>query len=541
MFEEEFLKEILMATTLNFKDIIDLPEWRPLAVKPTAAAAAQGLCHDLRNTGFKDPFIWNLASTTTLEKYSKVNDEWITTAAFTALGGTTAAGAGIIFTPSHGPTGTVAGSPTPTSFTLAALPNSGTVGLNQLANAGDGTGYRIRVHGKTAGKTEERTIIANTASATPVITVDVAFSFTPTTSDTYEILSGRIYMFSAGTTASGFVKAYDVATGTVANISVTTLAATIGTDFCAVMLDERYVPSTANPGEGLITGGATYNAASPLACIQGTAADGTHITGSGMPSGLLSDEYKNFQIRIVEDTVNTTAVGQRRYISTHASGASAQFTISSAWSVTPSSSAKFVVENNNDLLVWTNAATVTYSYKAGGFNADAAWSTAASAGGAFQYANPPAASGAGTCAASCFAITPDSAKNVRHSHIIWFRGAGTAAVYYLDVATLTWSASLTIGGATNTTFTTGTCFAHDAATNGGKYLYINPNGGQRFMRFDLLNRYLEPFCYMRYAQGTAHVGGRLATATFIDGSTKLGFLYAMRTAGAEFFNVALQR
>ncbi|MCX6791056.1 MAG: hypothetical protein NTV62_02580, partial [Candidatus Gribaldobacteria bacterium] len=90
-----------MATTLNFKNLIDLPEWRPLAVAPTANSATvpSGLAFDLRNDTSQDPYIYKLTSATTFEKYNAYNDEWISPLAATLTSGGVAAGAGIIFVP----------------------------------------------------------------------------------------------------------------------------------------------------------------------------------------------------------------------------------------------------------------------------------------------------------------------------------------------------------------------------------------------------------------------------------------------------------
>lgn len=534
-----------MATTLNFKDIVDLPEWRPTSPAPSTSVVGECLAFDLRNTSDKNPYLWHLAGTTTLEKYIKTNDEWLVTAAYTAVGVTPAAGSGIIFVPTAGPAGVVGATPSPAKITLATLPFSATVGINQFANSGDGVGFKIKVMDNGAGgtgKTEERTIIANTAGATPTVYFDTPLSFTPVAGSTYEMISGRIYILSSGTTAAGYWKAFDIATQTISgNLNVTNLAATIALDFQAVMLDERYVPWNHLPGEGMIDGGGTYNGGLNK-CIVATAADGTHITGSGMQADLLADEFKNYIVHIVEDATNPTAVGQRRLISTHTPGATGQFTVA-AWAVTPSATAKFVVENNNDLLLWTNGATVTYSYKAGGFAADANWSTAAASGGAIQYANPPAAMGAGAMVESCFSIVPDTAKSARNSHIIWFRGVGTNTMYVLDIAggaNGVWTAAQVYGNQ-GQVFNPGSCSAHDAATNQGRYTYICVNGTQRFMRFDLLNRVIEPWCYLRFAPSTAVVGGKVATATFVDGATKLGVLYCIQCTSANMFQCLLQR
>jgi hypothetical protein len=532
-----------MTTTLAFKDKIDLPEWRPLAIAPTTSAVGECLAFDLRNNNEADPWIYQQAGTTTIERYHKANDEWMTSAAFTAVGVTPAAGSGMIFVPSHGPAGAVGGTPTTTSFTLAALPNSASVAANALANRGDGVGFRIRVINNKAttgaGLTEERTIIANTSGATPVVVLDSPLSGIPSASgDTYEILSGRVYILSSGTTAAGYWKAWDVATQTISgNLNTTNLSATIGTDFGAVALDERYVPYDRKPGEGFIPGGATYNAASTLNCIQATASGATTLTGSGMPAALTTNEYTNFNVHIVEDVTTPASVNQRVRIASHTSGASGIFTVASWPVATPSSSAKFVIENNNDFLLWTNGSTNTYRYVAGGYAADGNWNTT-------SYAVSPAAHGAGVMAEQCFSIEPDISRNTRHSHIVWFRGNSTVTAYVFDIAngsTGTWSATLAYANQDSTTFTTGTCSALDPAANQGRYLYISVNGTQRFKRFDMLNRVMETWCYLRYAASTAYVGGKVATYNYTDGTTKVGFLMSMRTTLSECFNCLLQR
>ena len=536
-----------MATTLNFKDLIDLPEWRPLASNPTTDAAGMLLAWDMRNNADANPYIWHFGSLTQLSKYHTRNDEWEQTAVFSTIGGVMGAGAGAIFVPSHGPAGTVGGTPSTSSFALAALPNGASVGTNQLANSGCGRGFKIRVKGNGSGgsgKTEEVLIIANTSGATPVVTVSPALTFTPQTTDTYELLSGRIYLLGTGSTVLGFWKAFDIATETISgNLSTTNLAGTIGTDFAGCAFDELYVPSTQAPGAGMVAGGATYSNGA-IACIQGTAADGTHITGSGMPSTLATNQWVNYQIRIVEDATTPTSVGQRRIISANGSGATAQFTVAT-WGVTPSSSAKFVVENNNDLIAFTAAATVTYSYRAGGFAADANWSTAGASGGAIQYANPPVAMGAGCCVALPFGITPDVALNARNSQVLWFRGAGSNTLAQLDIsagANGVWTSLANYGGMPSSTlFTTATHCAYDPIVNGGKYMYINENGTQRYKRFDMLNRVLEPWCYLRYQQGLTIVGGKMAMSIFIDGATKVSFLFSLRRSGTELFNCLIQR
>lgn len=542
-----------MATTLSFKDKIDLPEWRPLA--PSLANTAAGNCcaFDLRNDmKVQNPFIYHMQALTGLTKYFVPNDAWIEMVAFTAVGGAIGAGSFCLFVPSHGISGTVGGTPTTTSFTLATLPNSASALKNQFANAGHDFGFKIRVIGSGAGgsgKIEERFIVANTSGTTPVVTLASALTFTPQTTDKYELLAGRIYMLGSGTTAAGYWKALDVATLTISgNLSITNLAPTIGTDTSGVSLDEQYVPYNRRPGEGFI-GTSTYDASNPddaLKCLTATGSAAGTLTGhlTGGDAAVLANEYRNFQIRIVEDTAIPTAVGQRRKITSHTAGASPVYTVATNWTVTPSTTCMYVIELNNDLLLFTNGATRTYSYAAGGYAADANWSTAAVAGGATQYADPGSAMGAGCCVESAFSIVQDTAKSVRNSFIYWLRGANTVTMAYLDIAASangTWT-TIAPKDMSTVTLTTGTCSAHDPASNLGKYFYITANATNRFFRFDMLNMIWGPWLSnVLVPQNTAITGGKLAYSCYADGSTKVGFLYQLGNTINQFYNCLLQR
>lgn len=530
-----------MATSLNFKDIIDLPEWRPLANAPAVSSSGACLVSDPRGTEGRHPLVYYLTSNTTFYAYNVKNDEWFQLAS-PALAGTFGAGAGMVFSPTQGPMGTLAAGWSTTQGALTtALP--ATVGPNQLANRGDGTrGFKIRIIGSSAGgsgKTEERLIIANSGpSTTPTIVLDSPLSFTPQSGDTYEILSGRVFMLGAGTTAAGIWKYYDVATNSFSgNLTTTNLPATIGTDTCFAALSEAYNPYDKNNGEGFVTNsGTTYNGGVHK-CLQATAIAAGTITGhSGAGIGdaaVLANEYRNFQIRIVEDTV-PTAVGQRRRITSHTAGPSAVYTLASNWTVNPSSTAKFVIENDDDkILMWTSAAATTYNY-----NVTAnTWDTT-------TWAARGTAIGAGAKAEQAYGIIPDTNKYARHSYIYSPRGGNSTAWDLFDIAgaaTGVWSSAITVGGSSNINFSTGTSATYDPNTLGGKYMYLNQNGVQRFLRFDMATRVLEPYGFMRYLQSTAVVGEKMVYTTFIDGNTKLGFIMTLRNSGSEWFQLALQR
>lgn len=509
-----------MATTLSFKDVIDKPEWRPLSNALNIDAAGVCLCSDLRTSEDRHPYIYQLVSNTVLNAYNIKSDDWINLAS-PALAGTFGAGAGCLFVPSAGPNGTIAAGATTTTFTLTtALPAA--VGVNQLANRGTGNrGFKIRIIGSSAGgsgKTEERLIVANTSGTTPLITIDSAFSFTPASGDRYEFLSGRVFLLGAGTLAAGIWKYYDVATNSYSgNLTTTNLPATVNTDFSAVVIDEAYCPVAQGPSKGFL--GNLVATGSAATTLTGQAAAGD--------AAVLTNEYRNFQIRIIQDTAIPTAVGQRRKITSHTAGASPVYTVAT-WTVTPSTTATYVIEGSNDILLWSAGSTSTFVYAAG-YAADAAWSTAI-------YAVRGATMGAGCTSAWGFGITLDAGKNARFSNIFSFRGANVATLEVLDIAggaTGVWTTATY--GNSGSLFTTGSCGEYDPWANSGRYIYINQNAIQRNLRFDLLDRVLEPFCFLRYGQFSAVVGGRVVTSVFIDGATFVSFLYQQRGGAVEFF------
>lgn len=513
-----------MATTLAFKDFVDEPQWRP---SPPATGFGNGACmaSDLRNSSQRVPFIYFLRATATLEAYNPLNGGWmlLPSPALTSLGSGTAA----IFAPSQGPRGTLAAGATTTKVVLTtALP--AIVGINQLANKGDGVGFTLRICGLASGKVEERVIVANTSSTTPTIWVNTAFSFTPATGDTYEILSGRVFLLGNGAAASGVYKYYDIATNSISAALAFTNLPTGTTDAAGIHLSESLVSSDRSPGEGFIAGGATSDSKN---CIAVTATSSTTLTAAGMPADLQASEYANFQVRVVEDTVAPTAVGQRRRISSHTSGATGVFTVA-AFAVTPSISAKFVVENDDDkIIVRSTATTTVYTYN---ITANT-WDTT-------TFGAASTANGAGNVMAQAFGTVRDTTNNHRHSFVYFTRGGGATAIDVLDIAggaNGVWANAITYGGL-STTFNTATTGVYDGATQGGRYIYLN-TGVQTNFRFDVRARTFEPWAYLRYPQSSANVGSRMGYGLLIDGATKLANIYMLTTGQTQMFSILAQR
>lgn len=517
-----------------FKKVIDRQMWVQVAPAPNAHAAGQGLASDLRNDVSRNPFIYQLASATILNRFNIVTKAWHFwgSPAISAF----AAGAGVVFAPTHALSGSIGvGSTTTSIVTTTAMAS---VGVNMLANRGGSGdwGYKIRICGNaggSSGKIEERWIVGNTGGTTPTILLDSALTFSPVNGDTYEILSGRLFMLGSGALAAGSWRSMEVATNALTSLTNTNLAATIGTDFSSIALDEQYVPYNHLPGEGFIKGTTQYDGTSKYCLTATNSAAGT-LTGqaTGGDAAVLQNEYRNFQIRIVEDTAIPTAVGQRRIIASHTAGASPVYTLGSNWAVTPSTTAKYVIEYPNLILLWTSANAVTYTYNYGPATINNGTNSInAGAWHATYFGNRGGNMAAGCTSFASFGIQPDAAKNSRHSFIFSFRG-GASTLDMLDIAggtTGAWSNAIVYDGAV--TLTTGTSGKYCPYDNEGKFGYMNiyvatvstGAGLNQIFRFDVKNRVLSPFTSTDWLQtGTATVGDRIATCVAIDGSDKYG-------------------
>lgn len=515
----------------NFKQVIDRQMWVQVAPTPNAHAAGVSVASDLRNDTSRNPFVYELVSTSILNRFNIKTKAWAL-GLNPGLGGTFGAGAGCVFAPSMGLLGTISTGCTTTSITTSTTLTS--IGANMLANRGGSGdfGFKMRIIGNHAGgsgKVEERWIIGNTGGTTPTFTLDIPLTFTPASGDTYEILAGRIFMFSAGALAATIFRSFEISTNTLTSLTNTNLPATIATDFSGIALDEQYVPYDRKPGEGFVVGSGTYDPDCPCGvkyCLTATAIGAGTITGQATEgdASVLANEYRNFQIRIVEDTGTPTAVNQRRIIASHTAGASPVYTLGSNWTVNPSANAKFVIEYPNQMLVWSSATAVTYTYnytnatQNNGTNSINAgnWSTT-------YYGNRGGNMGAGCTSFASFGIEPDPAKNSRHSFIFSFRGGNSTTLDLLDIAggtTGAWSNSIVYDGqATN--LTTGTCGKYAPCDNEGKFGYLNiytASAINQIYRFDVKNRVLSPFTPTDWIQsGTAAAGDRIATYCAVDG------------------------
>jgi hypothetical protein len=514
-----------MANT--FKKVIDRLMWAQVAPGPNASGTATSVVSDLRSGLSRNPFVYNLISATVLNRYNIVTKAWNFVQS-PALAGTFGAGSAMAFAPSLGLVGTIAAGATTSSVTLStALPTA--VGLNMLANRGGSGeyGFKLRIIDTTAGKTEERYIIGNSASTQPAIQVLSPFSFTPATGARYEIIAGRVFMLSAGTMASNAWRSLEVASNTLSTgLSITGLPATVGTDSSIIVLDEQYVPYDCTPGEGMIKGAFVYDTGvETRSALTATASGASTLTGQATlgDAVVAANEFRNFQIRIVQDTVTPAAVGQRRVIASHTAGPSPVYTTGTAWTTQPSSSAKYVIELPNLMLVRSTATTTvyTYNYSDATINNGTnniltnAWSTT-------YFGVAPAANASGGMWAPSFGIRPDAGRNARQSFCYFFRG-GVTTLDVLDIAgsiTGTWTGNVTYDGAVALTVGTSGCPA--PFENEGRMFYLNiyvASAVNQMYRFDVQNRVLSPFTPTDFLQaGTAVLGQRMAAYCANDGA-----------------------
>jgi len=520
-----------MATDFSkIKPILDAPTWECMGNVYTAAHAAASsgaggcLIDDKRLTVNKHENFWFLQAAAVLLQYNKKNNGWLQLTS-PALAGTFGAGAGGVFAPSQGPRGTIAAGATTTSITLSAvLPNSASVSANQLQ------GQRIRIIGNNAGgsgKTEEVSISGNTSGTTPTIYFSSALTFTPGAGAAYEILSGRTYLMSAGVLAANIFKYFDIATTTynTSAISTTNMPATIGTDSCFISLDELHTPISGYNGAAINgeTGGF-------FGSLTATASAATTLTGqaAGGDATVAANEFRNFQIRIVEDTATPTAVGQRRRITSHTAGASPVYTVP-AWTVTPSATAKYYIENNNDIIMWSSASTTTYRFDP----VAGTWDTT-------TYAVRSGAASNGVTAWHPFNRAYDANKRVNYGQIFTPRGGGTNVIDVLDITGATtgsWSGDIAYDNKGLTLFNTGGCSAYEAVSN---LTVIRPFGvanvGSLVFVFDNDSLSLKPYSQMvPLVNSTAVNGEKLAVATYIDGTDKKGFIYFVPDSQALMF------
>ena len=546
-----------MALLDKIKTGIDLPRWQQTS--PALNAHAAGICWatDKRNDIFAFDIALQLVSATVINGYYGTTEA----GAFVINPGLSAFGAGseIRCTYSRVYFGTFAAGCTTTKVIAGSSITSQSLDGMVFGETAKGIlGYKIRVIYNSAGgagKTAERIIISNTSGATPTFFLNAALPSAPASGDAFEIIGIRAYCLGNGATATTQFRYFDAATQAMVSCAGTGL--TIATDSAMTVLDEQLVPYDRKPGEGFMVGTTQYDnyltsvtTVFDKYCLVATATGSDTITGqtSGGDIGVLANEYRNFQIRIVEDTTTPTAVGQRRMIKSHTAGAvgtstAPVYTLGTAWGVEPSETAKFVIEFPNLLILRTVAAgnaIYTYNYNDYTVNNGTnsiltnAWHTT------FFAASTTAAAGCLNIPSYGHEPTTqvDGTRNSRHSFIYMFRGGGIV-LDLLDIAggaTGLFSAAVAYN-AQQTSLSTGTSGDYAPATQMGRWGYVALNALGQMFRFDVKYRSVFPWPTTPVMAGTAVVGNRLCISIYVNPTTITEKLSKIRVQGHTTTNM----
>lgn len=493
-----------MATTINLRKILHRPQWEPCTPTPTVNAAG-AFWRALKLDAYNINCAFMMASATVCYFYDTVLDSYHQVAAPTIAPALAAGSCGRI---------------TPISILRTATGGSTSTINTNLTLVRDLRGYKIRIVGPAAGTAvgQELTIISNTLGANGIITVatqGTAF----TSSTTYQLLTPNLYVVGSGAIGASIFQRYDWAINTWTALTQTNLPATIITDASLV----------ATPS---IVGGAFDSSATGGYSFGAAGASTLTITGPSWAT----NQWKNSQIRITSGT----GAGQVRKIATNTGTV---LTVSAAWTTNPDGTSVWQIEGNDDYLYYmggqASVAVERYSISAG------TWTVLATTGGTARAANP----GAGVSAHWIYGVddavsgtlwtNKNAIKNGRY--IYSFRGGASAALDILDIAggdttgtTISWAPTVLAYGNQQETFTTGMSWEYD----GRDIIYglaSVASAPARGFRFNIITNEMGPLHSINYPFGTATVGDKTIIVSYIDGATRIDFLYRWKDTGTEVF------
>lgn len=465
-----------MATTQGNRKILDLKRWEWATPAP-AATAAGAFVASSRHYRQQQLYV---SSSTVAHLYNPSEDGWVQVPSpgLTGTFGAGAAGVAGSFS-----TGTTIGA----SSLTATAGTATTITTNQTL-ARDLRGYSVYfVGGTNAGKL--KTIASNTIGASAVITFTDAEATAFDATSQYRLKTPVWYVLSAGTLAAGSLRKYDFATNTWTSLTITGLAATIGTDGKLVS-----TPAWIDSGfNSFATGTATAGGASTL---------------TNSAKAWATNQWTNSQIRISAGT----GLGQIRTIS---SNTATVITVSSAWTTTPDATSVYSIEGNDDFLYYLgNNAVTLYRYSISGNS----WSTLSP--GVARGAAPTAGMSAHWVWEASEADWTNESAILNGRYIYSFRGSAGALLDRYDIAANSWSA-VTYSPATET-LTTGTKYTYK-----GDYLYIQKDATGRWFRYDFPRASMDGWNTMLTTQGAALVGDTSFDVTYTDGATKITYVYML--------------
>lgn len=466
-----------MTTEVNLRPILDRKQWEMCNYAPVGTTTGAFIV----SSNLHDQYQYYITSSTVMSVYDPFNDAWMTSPS-PALSGTFGPGScGIRHT--FGPRAFATGGTTTQINTNLNLQR----GLN---------GYKIRIiAGPNAGM--EVPIAFNTTGTNSTITVDTPFPTAITSASEFILLTGRVWVMNAGTVSSANFRYYDVATNTWTSASITNLPGTWGTD-----------------GKLVSTPGPRAN------FVEETATGGTSTTLVNSGKTWTTNAWANFQVRIISGT----GAGQFRTIS---SSNATTLTVSSAWAITPDATSKYVIEGNDDYLylLGNNSATM-YRYSISANSWTVLTPTTARSG----------APVAGMSAHWVYAVEDprfnDADGTLNGRYIYSFRGTNAILDRY-NIAANAWENDIAYAPKTDT-FASGTSWAYSE-----NYIYSMQAATGRLLKFNIAEQRMEPCSQLFYTQSTTHIGDRLFDAVYVDGSTKLRWLYYITSNQTTLFRMLL--
>lgn len=480
-----------MTTTFNLRRLLHRKAWEMCTPSPVNTAAGSVIVSDKFNL-IPNSLAYLITGVSSIYRYDGDQDSWLQLPN-SGLPGAFGAGAGAEFR-ALGAMGGIF-TQTATGGGVATINTSRTIVRNL-------TGLRIRVVAGT-GLGYDGTITFNTIGANSVLTVSGSTTFDSTTQ--FQIFSGSLWLFVPGTSAVGF-GVYDLATNAWTAKSVTNLPTAFGTD-----------------GQLVSTMGSVGYYA------QGTATSGSSTTLVNSGKSWLTNQWANYQIRIVSGT----GAGQIRSV---ASNTSNTITVSSAWAVSPDNTSVYQFEGNEDFfyLIGNNAVTM-YRYQI----STNTWTTlsptvarggVAGAGASLNWIDSVTT---WVLNANDSPINLGSIVKQNGRYLFSFRGGGTNILDVYDIAANTWINNLSYGNQLET-FTTGT-----ASVDYGGQIYLQKENSGRIFKFNIDTWTMQSFALNPVVQGATIAGQKMFILPYVDGGTEIDFLYTQQHTGNTLFRTIM--
>lgn len=556
-----------MITNYNVP-VLDKKEWQMMT--PAPAASVAGAFVIAPGSGYRDNAMY-VTSATVQYLYSHNEDAWMQLPS-AALAGTFGAGA--------------CGAHTPWSITYTANGGSTTtVTVNAATHniVGEVRGDTIEFISAGAATGQRRKIVGiNNQAGAGTITLELDYPVATAilNTHTFRITSGRFFVMSAGTTAAGSWKCFDVGTRAwQANLVTANLPSTWGTDGRAVSTSRvanvfangsatggsttTIVDSTKNwttdqwqgfyvfiidgTGEGqcarITSNDATtltvamYHGGEPLgvaaasgsiyqirafdALATGVATSGSATTLVNSGKTWTTNQWTNYQVRIVSGT----GAGGIRQI---ASNTGTTLTINSSTAL--DSTSVYEIEPSEDFIYLAgNNAVTMYRYSVSANT----WTVLA----------PTVARGAAPSTGMCLDFIGETGEglwadenSIQDGRYIYsMRGGAGALIDRFDIAGGTagagaWAAVNYVGAET---FTTGS-----SAFQFGRFLYIRKDATHRYFKFDIPGNNMIPFATNLYPDGAALLGQKVWVKA-LDSTDTVVWVYSLMNTGAVLHRIGV--